>query len=105
MFSLLKSQWQTLDCKLQISDPAQKQLRQIDKHTARTILNWLDETSSAIKSRKDIEKYFLPLKKNLKGYWKKRHGDYRIICKLNKEQNSLVLLLIKVGHRSVIYEK
>jgi mRNA-degrading endonuclease RelE of RelBE toxin-antitoxin system len=94
-----------LDCKLQISDSAQKQLRQIDKYTARIIFNWLSETSSAIKSRKDIEKYFLPLRKNLKGYWKKRHGDYRMICKLNTEQNSLVLLLIEVGHRSAIYEK
>jgi mRNA interferase RelE/StbE len=93
-----------LDCELEISDTAQRQLRNIDKHTAKELVLWLDKTSSKMKSPEDIEKYFLPLRGDLKGFWKKRRGDYRLICKLNDGQKKLVLLLVSAGHRCDVYE-
>ena len=38
---------------------------------------------------------------NLAGLWRYRVGDYRVICKI--EEQALVLLVVKVGHRSDVY--
>ncbi len=45
--------------------------------------------------------YGKPLRKSLKGHWKLRVGDYRIIFKIEKD---LVKILI-IGHRSVVYNQ
>ena len=37
----------------------------------------------------------------LVGYWKKRIGDYRLVCDIKDRE--LVVLVIKVGHRSKVY--
>ncbi len=36
------------------------------------------------------------------GLWRYRVGDYRIICQL--EDDRLVILVVRVGHRSVVYD-
>ncbi|MBQ9409382.1 MAG: type II toxin-antitoxin system RelE/ParE family toxin [Clostridia bacterium] len=38
---------------------------------------------------------------DLKGQWRYRIGDYRLICLI--EDNQLVILALSVGHRSEIY--
>ncbi|MHB8881097.1 MAG: type II toxin-antitoxin system RelE family toxin [Thermodesulfovibrionales bacterium] len=45
--------------------------------------------------------YGLPLRKTLKGYWKLRVGDYRIVFKIRDE----TVQVIGIGHRKSIYEK
>ena len=37
-----------------------------------------------------------------KGLWSYRVGDYRIICRVQK--NKLVVLIVEIGHRSSVYE-
>jgi mRNA interferase RelE/StbE len=39
---------------------------------------------------------------NLAGLWRYRVGDYRLICRL--EDNKLVVLVLKIGHRRDVYE-
>lgn len=43
-----------------------------------------------------------PLKGNLKGLWRYRSGDYRIICKI--EDDKLLILVLYLGHRKEIYK-
>ena len=47
------------------------------------------------------ETFGKPLRRSLKGYWKLRVGDYRIIFKI---QGKTVKIMI-IGHRSTVYEK
>ncbi len=42
-----------------------------------------------------------PLKGELRDFWRYRVGDYRILAKLEDEQ--LLVLVVKVGHRSDVY--
>ena len=42
-----------------------------------------------------------PLRRTLKGYWKLRAGDWRIIYKI--VENTVVIL--RIGHRREIYER
>lgn len=44
--------------------------------------------------------YGIPLRKTLKGFWKLRVGDYRIVFKIKDN----VVQVIGIGHRADIYE-
>jgi mRNA interferase RelE/StbE len=48
----------------------------------------------------DPLKYGKPLRKSLKGYWKLRVGDYRVVYKI-EESNIIVLAII---HRKEVYK-
>jgi len=39
---------------------------------------------------------------NLRGFWRYRIGDYRVVCDLR--ENELIVLVVKVGHRSKVYD-
>ncbi|MEK7528460.1 MAG: type II toxin-antitoxin system RelE/ParE family toxin [Patescibacteria group bacterium] len=43
-----------------------------------------------------------PLRRSLKGYWKLRVGDYRVIFRI--ETNQVIKIFI-IQHRSVVYKK
>jgi len=40
---------------------------------------------------------------NLKGLWRYRVGDYRVICQII--DNEVVILVVELGHRKEIYRK
>ena len=39
---------------------------------------------------------------NLSKYWKYRIGDYRLICRIEDEK--LLVLIVKIGHRREVYK-
>ncbi len=41
-----------------------------------------------------------PLRRTLKGYWKLRVGDYRVIYKVIET----TVLILRIGHRREVYE-
>lgn len=45
--------------------------------------------------------YGTPLRKTLKGYWKLRVGDYRVVFKLDKNE----VLILAVVNRKDVYKK
>jgi mRNA interferase RelE/StbE len=47
------------------------------------------------------EMYGKPLSRTLKGYWKLRVGDYRIVFKVIEDQ----VLILGIIHRKDVYEK
>jgi mRNA interferase RelE/StbE len=46
------------------------------------------------------QEYGLPLRKNLRGYWKLRVGDYRVVFKIEGE----IVYILGIRHRKSIYE-
>lgn len=45
--------------------------------------------------------YGLPLRKTLKGYWKLRVGDYRMVFKVTGD----MVTIFSIAHRKEIYQK
>ncbi len=62
---------------------------------------WKERIKRAIEERLTAEPdlYGKPLRRSLKGYWKLRVSDYRIIFRIEK---STVKVLV-IQHRSVVY--
>ncbi len=79
-------------------DEAVKELKRLDFRAQRNIVRFLREK---IATEDDPRRFGDPLKKDLKGFWKYRIGDYRIICSI--EDKSVVVLVVRVGHRRSVY--
>lgn len=45
------------------------------------------------------QEYGLPLRKSLRGYWKHRVGDYRVVFKIERE----IVYILGIRHRKSIY--
>jgi mRNA interferase RelE/StbE len=46
------------------------------------------------------QEYGLPLRKSLKGYWKLRVGDYRVVFKIEGE----IVYILGIRHRKDVYK-
>ena len=82
---------------IRFDEHAAKQIRKLDKETARRILTYLEEVSTL----EDPTTRGAGLFRNLSGLWKYRVGDYRVICDIQME--SISVLVVEVGHRSDVY--
>ena len=79
---------------------ARKQLRKLDKPTARRILDFMDERVGGAQNPRDTGKALTgPL---LGTFWRYRVGDYRIICDI--QDGKLCVLVIEIGHRRDVYK-
>ena len=88
------SKWQ-----IRFSDEAFKALKKLDNSIVRLIDSWI---SKHLENCEDPRLYGKPLVANLKGKWRYRIGDYRMLCEI--EDNILLVLVIKIGHRRDIYK-
>lgn len=84
--------------KLEYTETAKKQLSKLDKYVARTIVGWMSKNVDNSENPRDHGK---PLVSNLRGKWRYRVGDYRVICEI--QDNKLLVLAISIGHRRDIY--
>jgi len=75
-----------------------KQLSKLDKSDARKVLGYLKEK---VASQENPRVFGKELKGNLGGLWRYRVGNYWIISEIQDEK--LVVLVIRVGHRKNIY--
>jgi mRNA interferase RelE/StbE len=80
-------------------DKAVKELKKLDARAQRNIVRYLRKK---IATENDPRRFGDPLRKDLKGLWKYRIGDYRIICSI--EDKSVVVLVVRVGHRRSVYK-
>lgn len=81
------------------SESVIKQLKKLDRQTARFIKNWIElNLINTIDPRVKGK----PLKGNLKGIWRYRVGDYRIFATI--EDDKLVVFLFDIDHRKDIYK-
>ena len=81
----------------ELSPRALKQLRKLDKPTARRIIEYLRETASG----EDPRSRGKGLTGNLAGLWRYHVGNYRIIACI--EDDELLILAINIDHWARIY--
>ncbi len=63
------------------------------------ILTYIYERLAPIDNPKTLGKALIG---KLKGLWRYRVGDYRIVCRLEKE--TITIFVIDIGHRKEIYK-
>ena len=83
---------------VEFDDRAAKELRKLDKQAQRDILRYLRER---IATPEAPRRFGRPLSRNLAGLWRYRIRDYRVIC--NIEDNRLIVLVLRTGHRKDVY--
>ena len=79
------------------SDKAKRQIEGLDKAIQVRIINYLSKASNNPKAQGEL------LTGGFKGLRRYRVGDYRIICDVREQE--LLVFVIKVGHRSKIYNE
>lgn len=84
---------------INFSEVALKQLRKLDKQVTKRIIDYLEKRISTAENPKEQGK---ALTYNKSGLWRYRIGDYRIICQINDE--TITILVLEVGHRKDIYD-
>ncbi len=79
-------------------ESVQKDMRKIDRQTQQRIKKYLKERIIVHDDPRQLGK---PLSGELSGFWRYRVGDYRLICELQDEV--MTVLVVQVGHRREIY--
>jgi mRNA interferase RelE/StbE len=85
--------------KVELSAEADRQLGKLDASEAKRILKFLHERIARLDDPRSVGQALQGSR--LGEFWKYRVGDYRLICKL--EDNRLVVLVLRLGHRREIY--
>ncbi len=78
---------------------AARDLRKLGADARRLILRYLRERIAA---SDDPRRFGRPLTRDLKGLWRYRVGDYRIVASI--EEDRFVVLVVTVGHRREVYD-
>ncbi len=85
--------------KVRLEKDAQKSLKKMGNNDSKIIMAWIS------KNLINCENPYIhgkSLQGNLKGKWRYRVGDYRLICNIDDENITILVLLI--GHRREIYK-
>jgi mRNA interferase RelE/StbE len=83
---------------IEISRTAEKQIRKLDRKAQEAILRFLRER---VQPAEDPRQWGKPLRGEKRGLWRYRVGDYRLICDIQDEK--ITILVLVVGHRKDVY--
>lgn len=79
-------------------DAARRELRKLDRTIQQRILRFFRER---VMVDDDPRRFGKALQHELQGLWRYRIGDYRVICQIQDER--ITVLVLAVGHRRHIY--
>ena len=85
--------------RVEFDSDAARDLRKLGADARRLILRYLRER---IATGDDPRRFGRPLARDLKGLWRYRVGDYRIVASI--EEDRFVVLVVTVGHRREVYD-
>ena len=85
---------------IELTERFEKELNKLDKYTRSIIIKWIDKNLEGCSDPRNKGK---ALTGNLKGLWRYRIGNYRLICQIN--DSKLVILAMTVGNRKDIYKR
>jgi mRNA interferase RelE/StbE len=85
---------------IEYTDAARRQLRKLDKPSARRILDYMDQRIAPLEDPRSLGK---ALRGKLGDFWRYRVGDFRIICLF--QEGILRILVVRVGDRKDVYCK
>jgi mRNA interferase RelE/StbE len=84
--------------KIRITRTAEKQITKLHKQAQQAIVRFLRERLAGVDNPRQRGK---PLQGEKRGLWRYRVGDYRLICDLQDE--IITVLVLQVGHRKDVY--
>ena len=85
--------------RIEFADSAARQLRKLDRQTARRLTSFLRERVSVAKDPRSLG---AALKGDELGqFWKYRVGDFRLIAEIKDKE--LRVLIVRLGHRREVY--
>jgi mRNA interferase RelE/StbE len=84
--------------KIEITRGAEKQIKKLDRTAQAAILLFLKERLQPAENPRQWGK---PLHGEKGGLWRYRVGDYRLICDIQDEK--ITVLVLRVGHRKDVY--
>ena len=83
--------------RIEYTETARKQLKKLDKTIQKRILDYMDEVALL----EDPRSRGKALVENMRGLWRYRIGDYRVICEI--QESRIIISVLKIGHRKNIY--
>lgn len=86
---------------IKFTEIAAKQFKKLNKSIAKELLGYLKEKVAKQKNPMTLGKPLLLLREK-SGLWRYRVKDYRIICRI--EDKELTVLVIRVGHGKEVYD-
>jgi addiction module toxin, relE/stbE family len=84
--------------KVIIRQKAEKQLNKLDDSMKLKIMRYIKQN---LNNTDNPKKFGKALRYNLKGFWRYRVENYRIIAKIEKDE--LVILIVEIDKRDKIY--
>ena len=84
--------------KVLLSDDFEKQFKKLDRSIQIIIAKWIKKH---LENCDDPRASGKALSANLKGYWRYRIGDYRLLVEIKDKE--LVIVAISIAHRSDVY--
>jgi len=85
---------------VELTDRAKKQLKKLDKSTAKLITAWIMKNLQGCENPRQHGK---GLTANRSGQWRYRIGNYRLIADI--QDDKVLILVLSVGHRKEIYNE
>ena len=83
--------------RIEYTETARNQLKKLDKAMQKRILDYMDEVALLENPRSKGK----ALVENMRGLWRYRVGNYRVICEI--QDSRIIISLLKIGHRKNIY--
>nr|VFJ49046.1 MAG: mRNA interferase RelE/StbE [Candidatus Kentron sp. DK] len=82
---------------IRYTDTALKQLRGMDRSTARRIFDYMEQRIARSTNPRASGKAL----SGFVGLWRYRIGNYRVICQIQEEK--CLILAVRIGHRKEVY--
>ena len=85
---------------VEIAEEAAKKIRKLDRETQHLILSYINRN---LKNCQDPRASGKALSGPLRGLWRYRIGDYRLLAEIRDRE--MVVIAVNLGHRSKIYSR
>jgi mRNA interferase RelE/StbE len=83
--------------RIELTREAERQIDALGSGDRRQVLKFLQK----LRSRDDPQTLGKPLVGPLRGLWRYRIGDWRLICQIRR--SVLTVVVVRLGHRSEVY--
>jgi mRNA interferase RelE/StbE len=84
--------------RIELTRTAERQITKLDRAAQRSIQRFLRDR---LLPADDPRQWGKPLHGEKRGLWRYRVGDYRLICDIQDEQ--ITVLVLELGHRKDVY--
>ena len=84
---------------IELTDEALKNLKKMNRSDAANIISYL---RNRLATAEDPTVFGRPLRGHLSGKYRFRIGDYRVICRIEKDV--IRILVLRIGHRRDVYK-